>query len=97
MSPNAAGPGAHCNNITTALLRRVKAEADDVVDPGFRVGSGEELNVSCRKGLMPHRFQVLATVTFEIPNCLPRIRLDQCVTVTPSCSGGGCKVTSSTS
>jgi hypothetical protein len=39
---------------------------------------------------MPHRFQILATVTFEIPNCLPRIRLDQCVT--PSCSGGGCSV-----
>lgn len=47
-----------------------------------------QLNVSYRNGLMPHRFQRLATVSLEIPNRLPRIRLDQ--RVMPSSGAGAC-------
>ena len=58
-------------------------------------GSVENLNVSCLNGLMPHRFQILATVTLEIPSCLPRMRLDQWVI--PRCSGGAWRVALMTS
>ena len=64
------------------------------VEVGSSCGSVENLNVSRRHGCNPHLRQILATHTFEIPSCSANSRLDQCVT--PSRSGGGSSVASTT-
>jgi hypothetical protein len=76
------------------LVRRVEVKPDDIADLGFQFRSVENVNVSRRHGCSFHSRQIRATCPKEIPRHRPSSRADQCVT--PSDSGGGFSVPTTT-